>query len=129
MDTFKVNAKTSTSSAASSYFRLSPMPNAKLAYEPIVPAPLTSLTITGPLPGGKRLSHPLEVMIEYEDGEVIVSEARFHMHASASTIASAIAAFRRIFSSYLDILSSRESKLDPYLRDQLAYLRFYIAVE
>jgi hypothetical protein len=51
------------------------------------------------------------------------------MHAAAPTEAEALEAFRRIFSGYLDVLSSRESRLDPYLREQLAYLRSYIRPE
>jgi hypothetical protein len=87
---------------------------------------VTSLKITGTLPGGRRLARPLEVTVEYDDGEVIVSEPHFHIHASAHTRVDALGAFRRVFSKYLDVLSSRESRLDPYLREQLAYLRSYI---
>src|SRR5579859_7218982 len=97
MDTFKVNAKASTSSATSASLHFSLMPNAKLAYEPIIPA-LTSLKITGPLPGGRHLSRPLEVVIEYDGDEVIISESQFHIHSSAPTRPEALAAFRRIFS-------------------------------
>jgi hypothetical protein len=86
-------------------------------------------TITGALVDGKRLARPLTVMIEYDDEEVVVSEPVFHMHASASTEAEALAAFRRIFSGYLDVLTARENRLDPYLRKQLAYLRSYIVTE
>jgi len=84
-------------------------------------------TITGALPGGRQLRYPLTVMIEYDDDEVVVSEPRFHMHASAPTEKKAVAAFRRIFSRYLDVLSKREKMLGPPLRDQLNYLRSFIA--
>ena len=77
----------------------------------------------------RRLYRPLTVAIEYDEEEVVVSEPRFHIHASASTEAEALASFRRIFSGYLDVLSTREEKLDPYLREQLAYLRSYIVIE
>jgi hypothetical protein len=60
--------------------------------------PTTSRTIAGSLPGGRRLLHPLTLMVEYDDGEVIVSEPLFHMHAAAPTEIEAIEAFKRIFS-------------------------------
>src|SRR5712691_11040572 len=70
--------------------------------------PSTARIIDGPLSEGRRLAYPLKVMVEYDDGEVVVSEPHFHIHASGPTEAEAIAAFRRIFSGYLDVLSSRE---------------------
>jgi hypothetical protein len=100
------------------------LPDGRFAY-----SPPTYRRITGLLPGGRRLTRPLTVAVEYDDGEVIVSEPLFHMHAAAPTEAEALEAFRRIFSGYLDVLSSRESRLDPYLREQLAYLRSYIRPE
>lgn len=86
-------------------------------------------TIIGALPGGRRLVHPLNVMIEYDDEEVVVSEPRFHMHASAPTEAEALIAFRRILSGYLDSLTRREKTLGPPLWDQLNYLRSLITSE
>jgi hypothetical protein len=85
--------------------------------------PPTNRIIDGPLPKGRWLAHPLTVLIEYDDGEVVVSEPHFHMHAAAPTEAEAIAAFRRVFSGYLDVLASREEKLGTQLREQLQYLR------
>lgn len=86
-------------------------------------------TITGSLPGGRRLIRPLRVMVEYDDGEVIVSEPLFHMHAVAPTEVEGINAFKRIFSGYLDSLTRREKTLGPQLYDQLNYLRSIIASE
>lgn len=86
-------------------------------------------TISGSLPGGRKLIRPLRVEVEYEDGEVIVSEPRFHMHAVAPTEAEGINAFKRIFSGYLDSLTRREKTLGPQLYDQLNYLRSMIASE
>lgn len=126
MATITLYANTRVSSAAAANLHFSALPNAKLAYEPTILPALASLKITGTLPNGRRLTRPLAVTIEYDNGEVIVSEPNFHIHASASTKVDALAAFRRIFSKYLDVLSSRESRLDPYLREQLAYLRSYI---
>lgn len=85
-------------------------------------------TIDGHLTGRKWLAHPLQVQVEYDDGEVVVSEPHFHMHASAPTETEAIAAFRRIFSGYLDLLASQEETLGAHLRDQLAYLRSSIRI-
>jgi len=86
-------------------------------------------TITGSLPGGRRLIRPLRVAVEYDDGEVIVSEPLFHMHAAAPTEAEATNAFKSIFSGYLDSLTRREKTLGPQLYDQLNYLRSIIASE
>lgn len=86
-------------------------------------------TIAGSLPGGRRLIRPLRVAVEYDDGEVIVSEPLFHMHAVAPTEAEATNAFKRIFSGYLDSLTRREKTLGPQLYDQLNYLRSIIASE
>ena len=80
-------------------------------------------SLDGPLPGGRYLAFPLTVLIEYDDGEFIVSEPHFHMHASSSTKVEALAAFRRIFSGYLDVLTSQEETLGTHLREQLQYLR------
>src|SRR5947209_3730387 len=82
--------------------------------------------LSGLLPGNRRLAKPLTVSIEYDDDEVVVSEPRFAIHASGPTEADAIAAFRRIFSGYLDVLSSQEEMLSIPLRHQLHYLRSYI---
>lgn len=85
--------------------------------------------LTGSLPDSRRLAQPITVVIEYNKEEVVVSEPRYYIHASAHTETEAITAFRRIFSRYLDVLSMREEKLDPYLHGQLAYLRTHIMTE
>ncbi len=128
MDTISINANTRASSAAPK-LPISFLPNVRLAYQPLTSTPHTFRKITGSLPGGRRLTHPLIVMVEYDDEEVVVSERRFHMHASAPTEEEALVAFRRIFSGYLDSLAQREKTLGPQLRDQLNYLRSVIASE
>ena len=120
MDNFTVNAKTSASSAAAPKLRFSVLPNAKMASE--LPPP-TSLKITGPLPGGRQLTCPLEVRIAYDDGEVVVSEPRFHIHAVGTTRVEALAEFRRILSEELDELTADEEELGPRLQLELQYLR------
>jgi hypothetical protein len=128
MDTITVNVNTRASSAAPK-LSISFLPNVRLAYQPLTSTPHTFRRITGFLPGGRRLIHPLTVTVEYDDEEVVVSEPRFHMHASAPTEAEALVAFRRIFSGYLDSLTRREKTLGPQLLDQLNYLRSVIASE
>jgi hypothetical protein len=97
------------------------LPDGRFAYSPPI-----YRRITGLLPGGRRLTRPLTVAVEHDDGEVIVSEPLFHMHAAAPTEAEALEAFKRIFSGYLDSLTRREKTLGPQLRDQLNYLRSII---
>ena len=86
-------------------------------------------SLEGELPDSRWLARPLTVAIEYGEEEIVVSEPYFHIHASASTEAEALASFRRIFSGYLDVLSTQEGQLDSYLHEQLAYLRSYIVIE
>jgi hypothetical protein len=123
MDSVTVNAKTGASSAATSRLRLSVLANAKPASEPNIFPPLTSLEISGPLPGGKILARPLTVKIAYDDGEVIVSEPYFHIHAVGATRVEALAEFRRILSEELDDLTADEEELGPRLKAELRYLR------
>ncbi|TMD64426.1 MAG: hypothetical protein E6I91_11100 [Chloroflexi bacterium] len=123
MDNYTVNAKTSASSAAAPKLRFSVLPNAKMASEPSLISPLTSLRITGSLPGGRQLTRPLDVVIAYDDGEVVVSEPRFHIHAVGTTKVEALKEFRRILSEELDELTADEEELGPRLRLELQYLR------
>jgi hypothetical protein len=122
MDTIAVNANVGATSAAPE-IHFSSLPNAKAASEQSILPPLTSLKITGLLPGGRRLTHPLDVRITYDDGEVVVSEPRFHIHAVGTTIAQALAELRRILSEELDELTADEEELGPRLRAELQYLR------
>ena len=59
----------------------------------------------------------------------IVVIYHFNIHASGVTIQEAIAAFKRVLSGYLDVLSEEEETLDLYLREQLAYLRSLIKAD
>lgn len=97
--------------------------NAKMAYEPPVPEPLTSLRITGSLPGGKMLNRPLDVKIAYDEDEVIVSEPRFHIHAAGATLTEVVAEFRRVLSEELEELTADEDELGSRLQAELRYLR------
>jgi hypothetical protein len=84
---------------------------------------LTSLEITGSLPGGKQLTRPLKVRLAHDDGEVVVSEPRFHIHAVGATRVEALTEFRRILSEELDDLTADEEELGPRLKAELQYLR------
>jgi hypothetical protein len=88
-----------------------------------VTVPMTSLRITGVLPGGRQLTRPLEVKFAYDDGEVIVTEPRFHIHAVGETKAEALTEFRRILTEELDDLTADEQELGPRLKAELQYLR------
>jgi len=125
MTTFTLNAET-RASRAYQYVHISPKPGARTPYWLSISASPTFRMITGFLPGGRCLTRPLTVMIEYDEEEVVVSEPRFHMHASAPTEAEALNAFRRILSGYLDSLTRREKTLGSPLQDQLNYLRSII---
>jgi hypothetical protein len=85
----------------------------------------TLTTVDGLLPNGKKLVGPLVVHIEKDDGEVLVSEPRFSMHASAPTLSEAIAEFKRILADELEELTRDEEQLGPRLQAQLQYLRTY----
>lgn len=82
--------------------------------------------VSGQLPGGKWLTHPIDVVIEEDDGEFLVSEARFFMHASGATKAEAMEEFKRVLSEELDMLTADEKVLGPRLQAQLHYLRTII---
>ena len=66
---------------------------------------------------------PLLLHIEKDDDEVLVSEPRFSMYASAPTLSEAIAEFKRILVDELEELSKDEEQLGPRLQSQLHYLR------
>ena len=82
--------------------------------------------LDGQLPGGKWLTHPINVKIEEDDGEFLVSEPRFCIHASGATKTEAIEEFKRILSEELDLLNNDEKVLGPRLQAQLQYLRTVI---
>ena len=85
-----------------------------------------SYRVSGQLPGGKRLIRPIDVKIEEDGGEFLVSEPRFFIHASGPTKTEAMEEFKRILSEELDMLSSDEKVLGPRLQAQLRYLRTII---
>jgi len=85
-------------------------------------SPPTSYTINT-LPEGHTLTRPLEVTIVYDDGEVIVSEPHFHIHAVGTTTAKALTEFKLTLLEELDELTSDENELGPRLQAELQYLR------
>jgi len=100
-----------------------PLASIPTPYRPPIASTPIFVSIDGLLPGGRWLAHPLVVQVEEDDGEVLVTEHQFYMHASGPTVVEAIEVFKRIVSGYLDVHSSSEETLGPYLRDQLEYLR------
>ncbi len=94
----------------------------------------TFFFIKGTLCESRELVCPLLVEIveedreEGEDGEFLVGEPQYHMHGVGKTIPDAIAAFKRIFSGYLDILAEEEDCLSVNLQEQLKFLRSMIRI-
>src|SRR6516225_9610679 len=86
------------------------------------------LTIDGLLPNGKYLKHPISVRLENDEGEILVSEPRFSLHASGLTLQEAIGAFKSVLSDEFDALAEDEHKLAPRLIAQLQYLRNIIGI-
>ncbi len=84
--------------------------------------PVTSFKITT-LPEGRSLTRPLEVRIAYDDGEVIISEPHFHIHAVGTTLTGALAEFKLTLLEELDELTSDENELGSRLLAELQYLR------
>lgn len=105
------------------YTKLSPLASVSTPYSP---SNLTFTAIDSSLPDGKWLICPLVVQIQRENGEVLVSEPHFYMHAVGSTVAEAIAEFKRILVDELEQLDHDEKKLGPHLKRQLQYLRSII---
>ena len=87
----------------------------------------TFRAIEGSLPGGKQLILPLIVQIEEDDGEILVSEPHFSIHASGYTIAEAISHFKQVLFEEIDLLTADEAKLGPRLQAQLQHLRKVIS--
>lgn len=123
--TFTVNTIANASSFGPCV-RISLMPDSKASYQQIVANTPIYITLDGPLAGDRRLAHPIVVKMEEDDGEVLVTEPNFFIHASGPTIVEAIETFKRVFSGYLDVLSLEEETLGAYLQAELEYLRSVI---
>lgn len=104
------------------YTHVSVLPGVATAYHPPITATPIFITIDGALPDGLRLRYPLVVQIEEDEGEVLVSEPHFYIHASAPAIADAITEFKRILVDEFKALTADEHKLGSRLRAQLKYL-------
>ena len=115
MNTITVSANQKTSSAKSSV-NVSLMPDAR--------TPFRFLTsITGLLPDGKHLIRPLDVVVEYDGGEFLVSEPQFHIHTAGTTLKEALEEFKYVLADELDELTTDEEELGPRLQAELQYLR------
>ncbi len=111
------------------YISIPSTPSIRTSYSPSIIPTLVFTTISGPLPGGKQLVHPLVVQIQNNDEEVLISELNFYIHASGHTISEALAEFKRVLSEELDELIRDESHLGSRLQKQLQYLRSIIKME
>jgi hypothetical protein len=129
MSTITLNPSSVKASSTSQYTRVSLNPDAHTPSQQSVTQPQLFISIGGQLPEGRRLTHPIIVKIEDDDGEFVVSELKYHIHGEGSTIPKAIDAFKRIFSGYLDILSEEENNLSSFMYEQLEYLRSAIRTE
>ena len=105
------------------YAHISSQPDATTSYQPPIATTPIFLALDGPLTERKQLTFPIVVQIEHDDGEFLVSEDHFYIHASGATIREAIAAFKRVFAGYLDLLYEEEASLGSYIHEQLDYLR------
>ena|SRR5437763_4689477 len=114
-----------------SEFRTNKLANPSPPSDPTADTAQGSVSVSfveGSLPGGKYLVYPIVVWIQRDDGEFLVSECHFYIHASGSTVQEAIAEFKRILSEELDLLTADEDELGPRQQAQLQYLRNAIRV-
>lgn len=86
----------------------------------------TYMTLEGSLPGGRWLSTPLRVKVEEDEGEILVSEPDFFIHASGATVPEAVAEFRRVLVEEMELLTADEAKLSQRLKAELRYLLNHI---
>jgi len=85
--------------------------------------PTRMVEISGSLPEEHMLKQPIMVLVDVDEGEVVVTEPRFFIHAAGPTEAAAIEAFKQRLVGYLHVLQRREGTLSSRLRAQLEYLR------
>jgi hypothetical protein len=129
MSTITLNPSSVKASSTSQHTRVSLNPDAHTPSQQSFTQPPLFISIGGQLSEKRRLTHPIIVKIEDDDGEFVVSELKYHIHGEGSTIREAIDAFKRIFSGYLDILSEEENNLSSFMYEQLEYLRSAIRTE
>jgi len=65
----------------------------------------------------------IRLLIEHDGDEVLVSESRFHIHATGSTKEEALENFWRVFFGYEEVLTKDENALSEYMQAQLKYVR------
>ena len=87
-----------------------------------------NVALSGKLSADKVINDALDVVIDYEDDEYIVSEPRFHIHGSGPTQAKAIEAFIRIISQIYDDLNEEADHLSKRMQAQLGYLQSKITM-
>lgn len=84
--------------------------------------------LQGRLSRNKRIKGQIPIIIDFDEGEYIVSEPKFHIHGSGMTQDKAIAAFARIISEIYDELVEESDHLSNRMKAQLEYLQSIIEV-
>ncbi len=102
-------------------FRTAPLVTANFGY------PINSF-LQGKLSKNKRIKGQLPIIIDFDDGEYIVSKPQFHIHGSGSTQVKATAAFVRIISEIYDELVEESDHLSTRMKAQYEYLQSKIEV-
>ena len=65
----------------------------------------------------------ISLSITHENGEVLVSEQAFHIHATGATKDEALANFWQVFYGYEEVLEQDRHELGPRLIAQLDYIQ------
>jgi len=94
--------------------------------ELIASSRVTMISIGGALPQNMRLAHDVYVLAMQEDGEVVVSEPKFHIHGYGTTLGEAERDFRQVLVDSYELLQEDPQVLDAYLQAQLSYLQSII---
>lgn len=93
-----------------------------LVATPSIDYPVNSV-LQGKLPKNKKIKGDLPIVIDFEDGEYIVSEPKFHIHGSGMTRDQALLAFTRILSEIYDELVEESDHLGKRMKEQFDYLQ------
>jgi hypothetical protein len=87
-----------------------------------------NISLSGKLCKNKVITEALPVVIDFDEGEYIASEPRFHIHGSGPTQTKAIEAFMRIICQIYDDLIEESEHLSKRMQAQLEYLQSKITL-
>ncbi len=73
-----------------------------------------------------RLVHNIFVLVMQENGEIVVSEPRYHIHGYGATLEEAKQDFRQVLVGSFDLLQEDQQALGPLPQGQLFYLQSII---